>query len=73
MKTNILNNLPVAAFAASFLLIPFNTHVAGLAFTLTGVVAMLYADYGRTLEPVRTKAEIIAFGTGLPARALKAA
>ncbi|HZZ20183.1 MAG TPA: hypothetical protein VFE25_12475 [Opitutaceae bacterium] len=52
MKTYILNNLPIVAVLASFALIPVNTVAAGMAFTFTGVVAMLFADYGRSISPV---------------------
>lgn len=61
MKTTLFNNLSIAAVMASLLLIPVNTSAAALALTVTGVIAMLYADYGRAIEPVTTSGEMISF------------
>jgi hypothetical protein len=57
MKTYTLNNLSILAVLASFALVPVNTVAAGLAFTFTGVVAMLLADYGRTIIPVSSQVD----------------
>jgi hypothetical protein len=73
MKSNLLNNLPVLAVMASFLLVPVSTTAACMAFTFTGVVAMLVADYGREIEPLTAQAEIIAFRANGQSRALEAA
>ena len=61
MKTNVL---PIKAFLAALgaiLFIPVSAAAAVAAFTFTGVFALLAADYGRTLEPLRVPARVIPF------------
>lgn len=62
MKTNLL---PIKAFLASLgaiALFPFTAAAAAAVFTVTGIFAVLAADYGRTIEPLRVSAEIVPFG-----------
>jgi hypothetical protein len=62
MKTNVL---PIKAFLASLgaiALFPFTAAAAAAVFTVTGIFAVLAADYGRTIEPLRVSAEILPFG-----------
>jgi hypothetical protein len=75
MKTNLSNNLPIYAVMASFLLIPVSATAAAIAVTLTGVVAMLWSDYGRSFEPLTARCEVIEFKAADKAtdRALRAA
>jgi hypothetical protein len=61
MKTTLLNNLSIVAVMASLLLIPVNTSAAALALTFTGVIALLQADYGRKIEPVMVRGEVLSF------------
>ncbi len=61
MKTN---NLPMKAFLAALgaiLFVPVSAVAAAFAFTVTGVFALLLADYGRTLEPLRAEAALVPF------------
>jgi hypothetical protein len=61
MKSNLL---PIKAFLASLgaiVLFPFTAAAAAAAFTVTGIFAILAADYGRTIEPLRVSAEIVPF------------
>jgi hypothetical protein len=61
MKTNVL---PLKAFLASLgaiALFPFTAAAAAAAFTVTGLFAIIAADYGRTIEPVRARADIVPF------------
>ena len=63
MKTN---NLPIKAFLAALgaiLFVPVSAVAAAFAFafTVTGVFALLLADYGRTLEPLRAEAALVPF------------
>ncbi|MFZ1054097.1 MAG: hypothetical protein WAN79_00370 [Opitutaceae bacterium] len=52
----ILSNLVlIAAFSIMFA----NTVVTGIAFSVTGILAMLYTDYGRNVEPLRARASAI--------------
>ena len=52
MKTNLIHNLPVIAVMASILLLPFSMPAACTALTLSGVMAIFLADYGRTVGPL---------------------
>jgi hypothetical protein len=61
MKNTLIKNLSILAVLASFLVIPVSTVAAGIAFTFTGVIAMLVADYGRTIEPLTVNADVVAF------------
>jgi hypothetical protein len=66
MKTS---TLPVTAFLAvlvAIIVLPVGAAAAAIAFTATGLLSVLAADYGRSLEPVRIPAEILPFGA--PAR-----
>ena len=61
MKTN---NLPMKAFLAALgaiLFVPVSAVAAAFAFMVTGVFALLLADYGRTLEPLRAEAALVPF------------
>lgn len=58
MKNYILNNLPIVALLASFAIVPLSTVAAGLAFTFTGVIAMLLSDYSRNMRPVSLNAQV---------------
>ena len=63
MKTN---SLPIKAFLAALgatLIVPVSAVAAAFAFTFTGVFALLLADYGRTLEPVRAEAALVPFAS----------
>ncbi|GEM_PF-903791 len=59
MKTLVSITLSTLAVVAAFLVMIANTGAGGLAFTALGVLAMLYADYGRKVEPMRARASVI--------------
>lgn len=62
MKTS---TLPLKAFLAvlvAIIFLPVGATAAAIAFTATGLLSILTADYGRNLEPVRIPAEILPFG-----------
>lgn len=65
MKTNSLPVTALLAVIAAIAFIPVGVAAAALAFTSTGLVAMLASDYGRTLEPVRAQAGIVPFEVGV--------
>jgi hypothetical protein len=53
MKSNIL---PISAVLATIVvaaLLPVSVTAAGIAATLAALLAILHADYGRNLEPLR--------------------
>lgn len=59
MKTNIL---PISAFLAAIVacvILPISAPAAALALTVTGLLSILAADYGRTIRPLSVPAEIV--------------
>jgi len=59
------STLLFAAFLATFvaiIVLPVGAAAAAIAFTSTGLLSVLVADYGRTLAPVRVPAEVVPFG-----------
>jgi hypothetical protein len=72
------SSLPILAFLAviaATILLPLSATASGIALTVTGVVAMLAADYGREITPLRIPANVVPFeasGRG-PATLQKAA
>jgi hypothetical protein len=72
------NTLPIASFlaaVAAFVMLPMSAAAAAIAFTVTGVLAVLVADYGRNVEPLRLPAQAIPFisNRGTPAGLREAA
>jgi hypothetical protein len=58
------NTLPIASFLAAvvaFVMLPMSASAAAIAFTVTGVLAVLVADYGRDIEPLALPARAIPF------------
>ena len=58
------NTLPIVSFLAAvvaFVMLPMSAPAAAIAFTVTGVLAVLVADYGRNVEPLRLPAQAIPF------------
>lgn len=64
--SNMKNStLLFTAFLATFvaiIVLPVGIAAAAIAFTATGLLSVLVADYGRNLAPVRAAAEIVPFG-----------
>ncbi len=61
MHTNN-NALSIATFLAAIAalaLLPFNAPVAAAAVTVTGVLALLLSDYGRSTTNLRTSAVVV--------------
>ena len=59
-----MNNatLPIATFLAAiaaFALLPVSAAAAGTAITVTGVISIFAADYGRSERPLRAQARVI--------------
>ncbi|HEY1847849.1 MAG TPA: hypothetical protein VGG37_01525 [Opitutaceae bacterium] len=55
---------PIKAFLAALAgaaLLPVGPGFAALAFTASGLLALLASDYGRTLEPIRASAQLLPF------------
>jgi hypothetical protein len=66
MKTNILPLIAFLAAIAAVALVPVSAAAACGAFTVTGLLATLVADYGRNRGTRPTMAPVLAF---MPARA----
>lgn len=65
MKSHFFTNLSILAMIAAFLVVPVSAKAAVIAFTVTGILAVMMADYGRDLKPVRDRARLVPFeGTG---------
>jgi hypothetical protein len=62
MKSNILPISAVLAAIVVAVLLPVSLAAAGIAATLTALVAILHADYGRNLEPLRPDFKVTSFG-----------
>jgi hypothetical protein len=61
MKSNFLNSLLFAALVPALFAAPFAVNAAAIALTVAGIGAVLLTDYGRTIEPVRARAEVVGF------------
>jgi len=61
MKNNSLPILAFLAVLAAALFLPIGENAASIALTVTGVIAMLSADYGRELRPLRVPANVVPF------------
>lgn len=61
MKNNSLPILAFLAVLAAAIFLPIGENAASIALTVTGVIAMLSADYGREMRPIRVPANIVPF------------
>lgn len=64
MKNMNSNSLLISAFLsaiAAIALFPVSGTAAGLAFTATGILTVLFSDYGRYAGPVQAPAPIVPF------------
>jgi hypothetical protein len=58
------SSLPILAFLAAIaatIFLPLSATASGLALTVTGVIAMLAADYGRELAPLQLPSNVVPF------------
>jgi hypothetical protein len=58
------SSLPILAFLAvlsAIILLPVGAAASSIALTLTGVLAILAADYGREMAPLSARSNVIAF------------
>ena len=58
------SSLPILAFLAvlsAIILLPVGAAASSIALTVTGVLAVLAADYGREMSPVCVRASVIPF------------
>jgi hypothetical protein len=58
------NSFLISAFlsaVAAVALLPVSATAAGLAITATGLLTVLFSDYGRTIAPVQSQATVVPF------------
>jgi hypothetical protein len=55
-NTSTLATATFLAAIAAFALLPVNAAAAGIAVSVTGILAMLAADYGRSPRPLKVPA-----------------
>jgi hypothetical protein len=58
------NSLLISAFLAAIAaiaLLPVSATAAGLAITVTGILPVIFSDYGRNISPVRAPAPVVPF------------
>jgi hypothetical protein len=71
------SSLPILAFLAvlsAIILLPVGAAASSIALTVTGVLAVLAADYGREMSPLSVSASVIPFeSSGRTAAGLKEA
>jgi hypothetical protein len=61
MKTNILQISAALAAIAVAALLPISVTAAAIAAVAIGLLAIICADYGRNLEPLRPDFQVSAF------------
>jgi hypothetical protein len=61
MKTGTLSSLAILVALAQFAAFVANPLAASIAVTVTGILAILLADYGRELRPLRVAARPVPF------------
>ncbi len=62
MKTRLIITLSTLALSAAYFVAHAGTASSGIAFVAAGVLAILHADYGRDVEPLRARASVISIG-----------
>ncbi|MFY9924516.1 MAG: hypothetical protein ABSF76_11875 [Opitutaceae bacterium] len=66
MNTHILTLSSVLAAVLALVILPVSTAAAGVTFLVSGILAVFVADYGRSIEPLKLRAEIIPFNANGP-------
>jgi hypothetical protein len=65
MNPRLLTSLCILAMIAAFLVVAVDAKAAAVAFTVAGILAVLVADYGRDIKPLRARGRLVSFeGTG---------
>jgi hypothetical protein len=59
MKTNILPVIAFLAALAAFFLLPVSAVAASIALSVTGMVSVIAADYGRPAGALRAPAAVV--------------
>ena len=61
MKTNTLPLIAFLAVICAFALLPVSAVAASIAFSVTGVLSVVVADYGRNVQPLQSESRAVAF------------
>lgn len=59
VKSHFITSLSILAMIAAFVVVPVSVKAAGIAFTVAGILAVVVADCGRDLKPVRARARLV--------------
>jgi hypothetical protein len=62
IRNLLIQNAALLGVIASLLALPFGAAAAGITFALTGVQAIIVADYGRKIEPLSVTGEVVPMG-----------
>jgi hypothetical protein len=62
IRNVLIQNAALLGVTASLLALPFGAAAAGITFALTGVQAIIIADYGRKIEPLSVAADVVPMG-----------
>ena len=63
MKNSTLLFTAFLATLVAIIVLPIGAAPAAIAFTATGLLSVLVADYGRSIEPIRAPAQVVPFGS----------
>ena len=61
MNFKIISPFAVLAAIAAATVLPVNAFAVATTFSVVGILAILYADYGREIRPLRTEGSAINF------------
>jgi hypothetical protein len=61
MNIKILSALAALSAVAASIVLPVNAYAVTTTFSVVGILAMLYADYGREIKPLLPQAATIPF------------
>jgi hypothetical protein len=61
MNIKILSPFAVLAAVAASIVLPVNAFAVTATFSAVGILAILYADYGREIRPLRAEGSTINF------------
>lgn len=61
IKATSLHRIALLGLVGAVLALPLNAAAAGIGLAVTGFLAVLFADYGRNMEPLRVASDVIPF------------
>jgi len=67
MKTNVLPIIAFLAAIAAFIFLPVGAVAASIALSVTGMISVIAADYGRPVGPLVAPAPVVRVNLSRPA------